>query len=184
MPLQPSRGFCEIRFVSALARFGTLIICSCWRPPLAAATVTQHIASIRGTASVAAESEGRSPNFNDNLQSELKFNQETAKNDDRLPKNLYSVPKLDTYSKDQNPDIPEFDRATESESETTLAQLPNRRENRPEIPIPSRIPSSAPLPEPALPAPLPPPEQLLQPAAPAPTQPEELLNIPGPIEVD
>ena len=185
MPLQPSRGLCEIRFVSALARFGTLIICSCWRPPLAAATVTEHIASIGGTASVAAESEGRSPNFNDNLQSELKFNQKTAKNDDRLPRKLYNVTQLDTYSKEQNPDIPEFDRATESESETTLAQLPNRGENRPEIPIPSRMgPTPAPLPEPALPEPLPPPEQLLQPAAPAPTQPEELLNIPGTIEVD
>ena len=108
-------------------------------------------------ASLSAQSIGESAGrqiVNDNLQSELKLNPET-------------------------PD----DRSAQSEEKETLARLPNRGDNRQEIPIPNPLPPTpAPLPEPTPIAPLPPPEQLLQPSAPA--QLEELPNIPGTIEVD
>ncbi|MEG3840624.1 ShlB/FhaC/HecB family hemolysin secretion/activation protein [Microcoleus sp. herbarium14] len=131
---------------------------------------------------VAAESPERSPIFNDNLQSQLKLDPETADDRGRLP-DLYSDSELDRYNKEAENDIPEFDRPAESEERETLAQLPNRGENRQEFPIPNPLlPTPAPLREPAPPGPLPRAEQLLQSSAPA--QPEELPNIPGTIKVD
>jgi POTRA domain, ShlB-type len=179
MPLQISRGLFEIGFVSALALGYSVAVVGL--APIASESVTDRIASLRSTVSLTTESESRSPNFNDNLQSELKFNQETAKNHDRLTSDLYDRSDIDTSIKAQKPDISEFDRA-ESESKITLAQLPNRGENRQDIPVPNRIlPTPTPLPALTPPAPQPPPEQLLQPTAL--TQPEELLNLPDPIEV-
>ena len=168
MPLPSSRGFCKIKFFRALA-LGCSITAIC-PAPLAAQSV--------GESMVAAESEGRSPIFND----KLKLDRETADDRARLP-DLYSGSELDRDSKQAENDIPEFDPSAQSQERETLAQLPNRGENRQEIPIPNPLPPTpAPLREPAPPAPLPPPEQLLQPSAPA--QPEELPNIPGTIKVD
>ncbi|WP_332960614.1 POTRA domain-containing protein [Microcoleus sp. AR_TQ3_B6] len=166
MPVPPSRGFCKIKFFQALALgFSIAGIC----PALLAA---QSV----GESMVAADSGVRSPIFNDNLPS-----QETAHARDRL-RDLYSGSELDTYSKEPENNIPEFDRSTQSEAET-LAHLPNRGENRQEFPIPNPLPRNLPpLPEPAPPAPLP--EQLLPPAVPAPPQLAELPNIPGTIKVD
>ncbi|MEG3896040.1 MULTISPECIES: ShlB/FhaC/HecB family hemolysin secretion/activation protein [unclassified Microcoleus] len=174
MPVQPSRGFCEIKFFKALALgFSIAAICPA---PLAAQSV--------GESMVAAHSRVRLPIDNDNLPSQLKLDRETADDRDRLH-DLYSGSELDKDSKDQENDIPEFDRPAQSEERETLAQLPNRGENRQEFPIPNPLPPTpAPLREPAPPAPLPPPEQLLQPSAPAPAQPAELPNIPGTITVD
>lgn len=182
MPLQPSRGHFEIRFASAFA------LCFCvgaaLATPLAAQSMSEHIASIVN-GSVAAQPEGRESNFNQNLQSDLKFDRETSKNRKPRAKNLYYSPQLDTYSNDKNSGIPQFDRGTESESEATLTQLPNRGESRREISIPNpAVPTPSPLPEPAPRAPLPPPQQLLQPTAPAPPDPEQLLNLTGTITVD
>ena len=168
MPLPSSRGFCKIKFFRALA-LGCSITAIC-NAPLAAQSV--------GESTVAAESAGRSPIFND----KLKLDRETADDRARLP-DLYSPLELDRHSKQAENDIPEFDPSAQSQERETLAQLPNRGENRQEIPIPNPLPPTpAPLREPAPPAPLPPPEQLLQPSAPA--QPEELPNIPGTIKVD
>jgi len=168
MPVQPSRGFCKIKFFQALAlAFSIAGIC----PELLAA---QSV----GESMVAADSGVRAPIFNDNLP-----NQETADDRDRL-RDLYSGSELDRYSKEPENNIPEFDRSTQSEAET-LAQLPNRGENRQEFPIPNPLPRNLPpLPEPAPPEPLPPAEQLLSPAVLAPAQPAELPKIPGTIKVD
>ena len=168
MPLPSSRGFCKIKFFRGLA-LGCSIAAIC-PAPLTAQSV--------GESMVAAESEGRSPIVNDNL----KLDRETADDRARLP-DLYSPLELDRDSKDQEKNIPEFDQPTQSEERETLAQLPNRGENRQEIPIPNPLrPTPTPLREPAPPAPLPPPEQLLRPSAPS--QLEELPNIPGTITVD
>lgn len=173
MPLPSSRGFCKIKFFRALA-LGCSIAAIC-PPPLTAQSVGESV--------VAAESAGRSPIINDNLQPELKLNRETADDRDRL-EDLYSGSELNRYSKEPENNIPQFDRPSQkSEERETLAQLPNRGENRQEIPIPNPVlPTPAPRQEPAPPAPLPPPEQLLQPSAPA--QPEELPSVPGTIKVD
>ncbi len=167
MPVQPSRGFCKIKFFQALALgFSIAGIC----PALLAA---QSV----GESMVAADSGVRSPIFNDNLP-----NQETADDRDRL-RDLYSGSELDTYSQEPENNIPEFDLSTQSEAET-LAHLPNRGENRQEFPIPNPLSRNLPpLPEPAPPEPLPPAERLLLPV-PAPAQPAELPNIPGTIKVD
>jgi len=168
MPVQPSRGFCKIKFFQALAlAFSIAGICP---ERLAAQSV--------GESMVAADSGVRAPIFNDNLP-----NQETADDRDQL-RDLYSGSELDTYSKEPENNIPEFDLSTQSEAET-LAHLPNRGENRQEFPIPNPLSRNLPpLPEPAPPEPLPPVEQLLPPAVPAPPQPAELPNIPGTIKVD
>jgi len=168
MPVQPSRGFCKIKFFQALAlAFSIAGIC----PELLAA---QSV----GESMVAADSGVRAPIFNDNLP-----NQETADDRDRL-RDLYSGSELDTYSKEPENNIPQLDLSTQREAET-LAQLPNRGENRQEFPIPNPLPRNLPpLPEPAPPAPLPEAQQLLPPAGPAPRQPAELPNIPGTIKVD
>ncbi|MEG5207440.1 ShlB/FhaC/HecB family hemolysin secretion/activation protein [Microcoleus sp. ARI1-A1] len=132
---------------------------------------------------VAAKEGGRAQIFNNDLQSQLKLNPETAPDRDRLPRDLYSDSELDRDSKEPENDIPEFAPLAQSETPETLAQLPNRGDNRQEIPIPNPQPRTLPpLPEPAPRAPLPPVEQLLQPAAPP--QAEELPNIPGTIRVD
>ena len=167
MPVQPSRGFCKIKFFPALALgFSIAGIC----PALLAA---QSV----GESMVAGDSGVRAPIFNDNLPSK-----ETAHDRDRL-RDLYSGSELDTYTKEPENNIPEFE-PTPSEAET-LAQLPHRGENRQEFPIPNPLPPNLPpLPEPPPPAPLPLPEQLLPPAVAAPTQPAELPNIPGTIKVD
>ena len=168
MPLPSSRGFCKIKFFRALA-LGCSITAIC-PAPLAAQSVGESI--------VAAESAGRSPIFND----KLKLDRETADDRARLP-DLYSGSELDRHSKQAENDIPEFDPSAQSQERETLAQLPNRGENRQEIPIPNPLPPTpAPLREPPPPAPLPPPEQLLQPSAPI--QPAELPNIPGTVTVD
>jgi len=172
MPLPHSRGFCQIKFFRAIA-IGCSITAIC-PASLAAQSV--------GESMVAGESEGRSPIVNDNIQSQLKLNPETADDRDRL-RDLYSGSELDRDSKQPETDIPEFAEAAQSQAAETLARLPNRGDNRPEIPIPNPLlPTPSPLPEPAPRAPLPPAEKLLQPAAP--TQTEELPNIPGTIEVD
>lgn len=132
---------------------------------------------------VAGESEGRSPIVNKNLQSQLKLNPETADDPDRRSGDLYSGSELDRDTQDSENNIPEFAPQAQSEASETLARLPNRGDNRQEIPIPNPVlPNPAPLPEPAPREPLPPVEQLLQPSAPP--QAEELPNIPGTIEVD
>jgi len=168
MPVQPSRGFCKIKFFQALAlAFSIAGICP---ERLAAQSV--------GESMVAADSGVRAPIFNDNLP-----NQETADDGDRL-RDLYSGSELNTYSKEPENNIPEFDRSTQSEAET-LAHLPNRGENRQEFPIPNPLSRNLPpLPEPAPPEPLPPAEQLLPPAVLAPAQPAESPKIPGTIKVD
>jgi len=168
MAVQPSRDFCKIKFFNALAlAFSIAGIC----PALLTA---QSV----GKSMVAADSGVQAPIFNDNLPDRA-----TADDRDRL-RDLYSGSELDTYSKEPENNIPEFDRSTQSEAET-LAQLPNRGENRQEFPLPNPLPRNLPpLPEPAPPAPLPEVEQLLPPAVPAPAQPAELPNIPGTIKVD
>jgi hypothetical protein len=110
MPLQTSRGLFEIRFVSALALCSSVAVVGL--SSVTAESVTEHIVSIRANGSVTTESKSRSPNFNDNLQSESKFNQKTSKNDDRLPSDLYYPSAIDTDSK------------------TKPAELPNRGERR------------------------------------------------------
>jgi hypothetical protein len=167
MAVQPSRGFCKIKFFNALAlAFSIAGIC----PALLTA---QSV----GKSMVAADSGVQAPIFNDNLP-----NQETAHDRDRL-RDLYSGSELDTYTKEPENNIPEFD-PTQSEAET-LAQLPHRGENRQEFPLPNALPRNLPpLLEPAPPEPLPPAEQLLPPAVGAAEQPAELPNIPGTIKVD
>ncbi|MEG4458766.1 hypothetical protein QUA58_28640 [Microcoleus sp. N9_A1] len=86
------------------------------------------------------------PILHDNLPSQLKLNQETADDRDRL-RDLYSGSELDRGSKEQENSIPEFDQSTQGEAADTLPQLPNRGENRHEFPIPNpRLPNPAPLP--------------------------------------
>ncbi|MEG4207628.1 hypothetical protein QUA20_27360 [Microcoleus sp. Pol7_A1] len=114
MPVQHSRGFCKIKFFKALALgFSIAGIC---RAPLAAQSV--------GESMVAADSGVQAPIFNDNLP-----NQETADDRDRL-RDLYSGSELDRDSKDPENNIREFDGSTETQARETLAQLPNRGENR------------------------------------------------------
>jgi len=169
MPVQPSRGFCKIKFFQALAlAFSIAGIC----PELLAA---QSV----GESMVAADSGVRAPIFNENLP-----NQEIADDRDRL-RDLYSGSELDTYSKEPENNIPEFDRSTETQPPETLDQLPNRGENRQEFPLPNPLQRNLPrLREPAPPEPVPPAEQLLPPAVLAPAQPAELPKIPGTIKVD
>ena len=168
MAVQPSRDFCKIKFFNALAlAFSIAGIC----PALLTA---QSV----GKSMVAADSGVQAPIFNDNLP-----NQETADDRDRL-RDLYSGSELDTYSQEPEKNIPEFDLSTQSEAET-LAQLPNRGENRQEFPLSNPLQRNLRrLFEPAPPEPLPEVQQLLPPAVPAPTQPAELPNIPGTIKVD
>ena len=167
MAVQPSRDFCKIKFFNALAlAFSIASIC----PALLTA---QSV----GKSVVAADSGVQAPIFNENLPARA-----TADNRDRLG-DLYSGSELDRYSKELENNILEFDLSTQSEAET-LAQLPNRGENRQEFPIPNPLSRNLPpLPEPAPPEPLPPAERLLLPV-PAPAQPAELPNIPGTIKVD
>ncbi|MCC3407580.1 MAG: ShlB/FhaC/HecB family hemolysin secretion/activation protein [Microcoleus sp. PH2017_10_PVI_O_A] len=173
MPLPHSRGFCKIKFFSAIA-LGCSITAICF-----ASSAAQSV----GEPIVAGESGGRSPFVNNNLQSQLKLNRETADDRDRLP-DLYSGSELDRDSKEPETDIPEFAAAAPSQEPETIAGLPNRGDNRQEIPLPNPVlPNPAPLPEPPPPAPLPPIEQLL-PRVPGPAQSEELPNIPGTITVD
>jgi hypothetical protein len=169
MAVQPSRGFCKIKFFNALAlAFSIAGIC----PALLTA---QSV----GESMVAADSGVQAPIFNDNLPDRA-----TADDRDRL-RDLYSGSELDRYSKEPENNIPEFDRSTETQPPETLDQLPNRGENRQEFPIPNPLPRNLPpLPEPAPPEPLPPAQQLLPPAVGAPAQPAELPNIPGTIKVD
>src|SRR4028119_277236 len=164
MPVQPSRGFCKIKFFHALAlAFSIAGIC----PVLLAA---QSV----GESMVAADSGVQAPIFNDNLP-----NQATADDRDRL-RDLYSGSELDRYSKESENNIPEFGRSTETQPPETLYRLPNRGENRQEFAIPNPLQRNLPpLREPALPEPLPEAEQLLPPAVGAPAQPAELPNIPG-----
>ena len=169
MAVQPSRGFCKIKFFQALAlAFSIAGIC----PALLTA---QSV----GESMVAADSGVQAPIFNDNLP-----NRATADDRDRL-RDLYSGSELDTYSKEPENNIPEFDRSTETQPPETLDQLPNRGENRQEFPLPNPLQRNLRrLFEPAPPEPLPKVQQLLPPAVPAPTQPAELPNIPGTIKVD
>jgi len=169
MPVQPSRGFCKIKFFHALAlAFSIAGIC----PALLAA---QSV----GESMVAADSGVQGPIFNDNLP-----NQATADDRDRL-RDLYSGSELDTDSQESENNSPEFDQSTETQAPETLDLLPNRGENRQEFPIPNPLPRNLPpLPEPAPLAPLPEAEQRLPPAVPASAQPAELPNIPGTIKVD
>ncbi|MBE9164959.1 ShlB/FhaC/HecB family hemolysin secretion/activation protein [Tychonema sp. LEGE 06208] len=167
-----SRAFCRIKFFRTLALACSIPVI--WPVPLTAQSV--------GESAVAAESLGRSPIFNDNLEFKLKLNPETADDRDRLP-DLDSSSELEKESQEPENNIPEFDLPAQNQSRETLAQLPNRGENRQEISIPNPLlPTPPPLPEPAPPGPLPPVEQLLPPVVPA--QPEELPNIPSTIKVD
>ncbi|MEG4944673.1 hypothetical protein [Microcoleus sp. F4-D5] len=126
---------------------------------------------------VAPDSGVQAPILHDNLRPQLKLNQETADDRDRL-RNLYSGSELDRDSKEQEDSILEFDRSTQNQDLETLAQLPNRGENRQEFAIPNPLlPNPAAIPQPAPPAPLPPAQQLLPPAVPAPAQPAELLTF-------
>lgn len=136
MPVQFSRGFCKIKFFKALALgFSIAAIC----PALLSALSV-------GESMVATDSGVQAPILQDNLLSQLKLNQETADDRDRL-RDLYSGSELDIRSKEQENSIPELDRSTQSEVTETLPQLPNRGENRHEFPIPnSRLPNPAPLP--------------------------------------
>ncbi|MBE9187754.1 ShlB/FhaC/HecB family hemolysin secretion/activation protein [Microcoleus sp. LEGE 07076] len=167
MPLPYSRGFCKIKFFRALAV--SCSIAAIFPAPL--------------TAQRVGESLGRSPIVNDNLQSQLKLNRETADDRDRPP-DLYSSSELDIDTQEPENHIAEFAAQAQIQDRETLAQLPNRGENRQEFPVPNRLgPTPSPLEEPAPPAPLPPVEQLL-PRVPAPTQPAELPDIPGTVRVD
>jgi len=164
MTVQPSRGFCKIKFFNALAlAFSIAGIC----PALLTA---QSV----GESMVAADSGVQAPIFNDNLPDRA-----TADDRDRL-RDLYSGSELDRYSKESENNIPEFGRSTETQPPETLDRLPNRGENRQEFAIGNpRQRNLPPLREPALPEPLPEAEQLLPPAVGAPAQPAELPNIPG-----
>ena len=114
MAVQPSRGFCKIKFFNALAlAFSIAGIC----PALLAA---QSV----GESMVAADSGVQAPIFNDNLPDRA-----TADDRDRL-RDLYSGSELDTYSKEPENNIPELDLSTETQPPETLDQLPNRGENR------------------------------------------------------
>jgi hypothetical protein len=90
MPLPHSRGFCKIKFFRGTA-LGCSITAIC-PASLAAKSVGEPI--------VAGESGGRSPFVNNNLQSQLKLNPQTADDRDRLSGDLYSGSELDRYSKE------------------------------------------------------------------------------------
>src|SRR4028118_13119 len=170
MTVQPSTGFCKIKFFNALALAFSIAAGIC--PALLTA---QSV----GESMVAADSRGQAPIFNDNLPDRA-----TADDRDRL-RDLYSGSELDRYSKEPENNIPEFDRSTETQPPETLDQLPNRGENRQEFPLPNPLQRNLPrLLEPASPEPLPEAQQLLPPAVGAPAQPAELPNIPGTIKVD
>ena len=114
MAVQPSRDFCKIKFLNALAlAFSIASIC----PALLTA---QSV----GKSVVAADSGVQAPIFNENLPARA-----TADNRDRLG-DLYSGSELDRDSKDPENNIREFDGSTETQARETLAQLPNRGENR------------------------------------------------------
>ncbi|MEG4442008.1 hypothetical protein QUB47_17030 [Microcoleus sp. AT9_B5] len=136
MPVQSSRGFCKIKFFKALTLgFSIAAIC----PALLSALSV-------GESMVAADSDVPAPILHDNLLPQLKLNQETADDRDRL-RDLYSGSELDRDTKEQENSIPEFDRLTQSEAAETLPQLPSRGENRHEFPIPSpRLQNPPPLP--------------------------------------
>jgi hypothetical protein len=123
MTVQPSRGFCKIKFVNVLAlAFSIAGIC----PVLLTA---QSV----GDSMVAADSGVQAPIFNDNLP-----HQATADDRERL-RDLYSGSELDRYTKEPENNIPEFDRSTEPQPPETLDQLPNRGENRQEFAIPNPL---------------------------------------------
>ena len=166
MPLQPSTGFCKIKF------FRVLALCCSIAAICPASLATQSV----GESMLAAESKVRSPIVN-NLQSRLTLNPERAEERDRLPSDLYSDTELDRDSKEQANNIPEFVAVAPIETPETLAGLPNRGDDRQEIPIANLLPETLPLVrKPAPPAPVTSPEQLL-PLAIAPGQPEELTKI-------
>ncbi|MEG3860748.1 hypothetical protein [Microcoleus sp. herbarium12] len=132
---------------------------------------------------VAGESGGRSPIVK-NLQSQLGLNPETADDRDRLFRDLYSDSELDIHSKEQENNIRELAALAQSQTPETLAGLPNRGDNRQEIPIPNLLRQTLPLArKPAPPVPLTPKKQPVPPAA-ARGQREKLTNIPGRITVD
>ncbi|WP_293133298.1 hypothetical protein [Microcoleus sp. bin38.metabat.b11b12b14.051] len=126
---------------------------------------------------VAGESKGRSPIANESLQSQLTLNPERAEERDRVPSDLYSDTELDRDSKEQANNIPEFVAVAPIETPETVAGLPNRGDDRQEIPIANLLPETLPLVrKPAPPAPVTSPEQLLSLAI-APGEPEELTKI-------
>jgi hypothetical protein len=128
MPVQPSRGFCKIKFFNALAlAFSIAGIC----PALLTA---QNV----GESMVAADSGVQGPIFNDNLAARA-----TADDRDRL-RDLYSGSELDTDTQESKNNIPEFDLSTETQPPETLARLPNRGENRQEFPIGNPLPRTLP----------------------------------------
>ena len=129
MPVQPSRGFCKIKFFNALALAFSIAAGIC--PALLTA---QNV----GESMVAADSGVRAPIFNDNLP-----NQATADDRNRL-RDLYSGSELDRYTKEPENNIPEFDQSTETQPPETLDQLPNRGENRQEWTIPNPLPRNLP----------------------------------------
>src|SRR4028119_2432846 len=99
MTVQPSRGFCKIKFFNALAlAFSIAGIC----PALLTA---QSV----GESMAAADSGVQAPIFNDNLPDRA-----TADDGDRL-RDLYSGSELDTDSQEPENNIPEFDLSTQSE---------------------------------------------------------------------
>ncbi|MEG4813641.1 hypothetical protein QUA77_04105 [Microcoleus sp. K5-D4] len=85
---------------------------------------------------VATDSGVQAPILQDNLLSQLKLNQETADDRDRL-RDLYSGSELDRGSKEQENSLQDLDQSAQSEAPETVPQLPNRGENRHEFPIPN-----------------------------------------------
>jgi len=124
MTVQPSRGFCKIKFFNALALAFSIAAGIC--PALLTA---QNV----GESMVPADSGVQAPIFNDNLPDRA-----TADDRDRL-RDLYSGSELDRYSKEPENNIPEFDRSTQTQPPETLDQLPNRGENRQEFAIPNPL---------------------------------------------
>jgi len=128
MAVQPSRGFCKIKFFNVLAlAFSIAGICPVLLTP-------QSV----GDSMVAAGSGVEAPIFNENLPP-----QATADDRERL-RDLYSSSELDRCSKEPENNIPEFDRSTETQPPETLDQLPNRGENRQEFAIPNPLPRNRP----------------------------------------
>ncbi|WP_333449332.1 hypothetical protein [Microcoleus sp. K5-D4] len=126
MPVQFSRGFCKIKFFKALALgFSIAAICPAL---LSALSVSESM--------VATDSGVQAPILQDNLLSQLKLNQETADDRDRL-RDLYSGSELDRGSKEQENSLQDLDQSAQSEAPETVPQLPNRGENRHEFPIPN-----------------------------------------------
>lgn len=136
MPVQFSRGFCKIKFFKAFA-LGFSIAALC--PALLSALSV-------GESMVGTDSGVQAPILDDNLPSQLKLNQKTADDRDRL-RDLYAGSELDRGSKEQENSIPDLDQSAQSEAPETLPQLPNRGEKRHEFPTPNpRRPNPAPLP--------------------------------------